>query len=138
MYAISFCILGIQYEIADVYGIDLVTLVDVKDSSGAVTIAAGTPIKSYLLGYINQNELNTRASNMLSANYTGNTTFYSKIETFTTGAAYVAWELIILLSGTYIFNLMYILGVPLFFVLGFLAVYIFLLARAVLGYVRGI
>ena len=138
MYAISFSILGIQYELGDVYHVDLVTIVDVKDSSGTVTIAAGTPIKSSLIGYINQNELNTRASNMLSANYTGNTTFYSKIETFTTGAAYVAWELVTLLSGTYIFNLMYILGVPLYFVLGFLAIYIFLLSRAILGYVRGI
>ena len=138
MYAISFSILGVQYEIADVYHKDIVTLVDVKDSSGAVTIPAGTPIRSSLIGYVNQNELNTRASNMLTANYTGNTTFYSKIETFTTGAAYVAWELVTLLSGTYIFNLMYLLGVPLYFVIGFLALYIFLLSRAILGYVRGI
>ena len=46
MYAISFSILGVQYEIADVYHKDIVSLVDVKDSTGAVTIPKGTAIRS--------------------------------------------------------------------------------------------
>ena len=138
MYAISFSILGVQHEIGDVYHKNIVTLVDVYDSNGNISIHAGTPIKSSLLGYINQDEINRRALNMLTANYTGNTTYYNKIETFTTGAAFAAWELITLLSGTYIFNMMYLLGVPLHFVIGFLALYLILLSRAITGYVRGV
>ena len=138
MYAASFSILGVQYELGDKFGVDLVTIIDIKDSSGAVVTPAGTAIKSSILGYINQGELNQRAINIVQANFTTNSTFYDRVETFTTGAAFVAWELVTLLSGTYIFNLMYLLGVPLHFVIGFLALYLFLLARAILGYVRGI
>ena len=138
MYAISFSILGIQYELGDIYGVTLVTIVDLRDSSGNIVTPAGTAIESSLLGFINQGELNQRAINIVQGNFTGNTTYYDKVETFTTGAAFVAWELVTLLSGTYIFNMMYLLGVPLYFVIGFLALYLFLLARTIIGLVRGI
>ena len=58
--------------------------------------------------------------------------------TLTNLAAFVAWELITLMTGTYIFYIMYLFGVPLIFVLGMTILYGFLLARAIIGYVRGI
>ena len=138
MYAVSFSILGVQYELGDRFNVTLVTIIDVYDSNGNIIIPSGTAIESSLLSTINEGELNQRAVNIVQANFTTNSTFYDKVETFTTGAAFVAWELVTLLSGTYIFNIMYLLGVPLHFVIGLLAIYLFLLARAIIGYVRGI
>ena len=124
-YALSFSILGIQFEVADVWKKTLVNF-------------EGEPIESHIVNFINQDELNQRSVNMVNANFTGNSTYYSKIETFTTGAAFVAWELITLLSGLYIFNFVYLMGVPQYFVVGLVMLYLILLGRAIVGYVRGI
>ncbi len=48
------------------------------------------------------------------------------------------WELIQLLTGTYIFGFLYLLGVPLIFVTILVVVYFALLARAIVGYIRGV
>lgn len=125
MYAASLSIMGVQYVIADVFHVELTNL-------------DGVPITSSIVGFIGQNEFNQRMINIVEANFTSNSTFYSKIETFTTGAAFVAWELVTLLTGTYIFNFLYLMGMPLIFVMAFLMLYLFLLARAILGYVRGV
>lgn len=125
MYAASLSIMGVQYVIADVFHVELTNL-------------DGVPITSSIVGFIGQSEFNQRMINIVQANFTSNSTFYSKIETFTTGAAFVAWELVTLLTGTYIFNFLYLMGVPLIFVMAFLMLYLFLLARAILGYVRGV
>lgn len=125
MYAVSMSILGAQYVLADAFGLTL-------------TNFEGEPIESHIVGFINEDELNERTANIAAANFTANTTYYDRIETFTTSAAYVAWELITLLTGTYIFNIMLLMGVPEHFVLIFVTLYILLLARAIIGYIRGI
>lgn len=125
-YAIGISMVGIEYTLGQVYHVELVSPV------------TGSPINSVIVGYMQQQDLNTATDNIVSANYTTNSTFYDKIETFTTGAAFVAWELVGLMTGTYIFYMMLVFGVPEWFVVGFLALYITLLARAILGYVRGI
>lgn len=125
MYAVGFSIVGIQFTLADVFNITL-------------TNVEGVPIDSALRGFIKQDELNVRSAAIVAANFTGNTTFYDRIETFTTGAAFVAWELITLMTGTYVFYIMILFGIDEIFVIGFLALYIILLARAIIGYVRGI
>ncbi len=123
-YAVSISLIGGQWA-ADIFGLTLVNM-------------DGVPIKSHLIGFIGESELNTRTANIVAANFTANSTFFDKIETFTTGAAFVAWELITLLTGTYIFYLMFLFGVPLIFVTGFVILYVLLLARAIIGLVRGI
>ena len=125
MYAIGFSIVGVQFTLGDVFGITL-------------TNVEGQPIDSALRGFIKQDELNLRSANIVAANFTTNSTFYDRIETFTTGAAFVAWELITLMTGTYVFYIMILFGIDEIFVIGFLALYIILLARAIIGYVRGI
>jgi len=125
MYAAGFSLLGVQYTMADTIGLEMTNL-------------DGTPIKSALHGFINDDEINTRTQNIVSADFQGNSTYYDKVETFTTGAAFVAWELVSLMTGTYIFYIMFLFGVPEIFVLVFVTLYALLLARAILGYVRGI
>ncbi len=125
MYAVGFSIVGIQFTLADVFGITLTNM-------------EGVAVDSALRGFLKQDELNIRSANIVSANFTGNTTFYDRVETFTTGAAFVAWELITLMTGTYIFYIMILFGIDTIFVIGFLALYLMLLARAVIGYIGGI
>lgn len=125
MYAVGFSMLGIQYTLADTFGITMTNM-------------EGTPIKSALHGFIKDDEINERTQNIVSANFQGNSTYFDKVETFTTGAAFVAWELVTLMTGTYIFYIMFLFGVPEIFVLVFVTLYVLLLARAILGYVRGI
>ena len=125
MWAVSFSVLGGQYIIGDAFGIELVNF-------------NGEPIKSHIVALINEDEFNERSSNIATGNFQANTTTYDRVETFTTGAAFVAWELITLLSGTYIFNFLFILGIPPYFVSIFVILYILLLGRAIIGYIRGI
>lgn len=125
MWCVSFSVLGGQYVIGDVFGIEL-------------TNFDGVPVKSHLLTLIDIDEINTVSENIITANFTDNSTAYDKIETFTTAAAFVAWEVITLLSGTYIFNFMFLMGIPIIFVSFFVIIYVMFLARAIIGYIRGI
>ena len=77
MYAVGFSMLGIQYTLADTFGITMTNM-------------EGTPIKSALHGFIKDDEINERTQNIVSANFQGNSTYFDKVETFTTGAAFVA------------------------------------------------
>jgi|APSaa5957512535_1039671.scaffolds.fasta_scaffold01088_12 hypothetical protein len=137
MWCVSFSVLGGQYVIGDVLGVTLENTWTDFDGDGDVDDADHIPIKSHLLTIIDIDTINTTSENIVSANFTNNSTYYDKVETFTTGAAFVAWEVITLLSGTYIFNLMYIMGIPIIFVAFFVILYLVLLGRAIILYVRG-
>uniref|UniRef100_A0AAT9J7B8 ORF41 n=1 Tax=Nitrosopumilaceae spindle-shaped virus TaxID=3065433 RepID=A0AAT9J7B8_9VIRU len=126
MYAIGFSMLGVQYTVASSFGVTMISPV------------TGEPIESALVGYIQEGEFNTRTQNIVGADFQGNSTYYNKVETFTTSAAFVAWELIELMTGTYIFHILLLFGVPQIWVTLFIALYVLLLARAIIGYVRGI
>jgi hypothetical protein len=103
-----------------------------------ITNLDGTPIESNIIGFLNIDQYNQVTSDIVNGTFNENTTYYNKVETFTTAAASVAWNLILLLSGTYIFNFIFIIGVPAHFVAVFVVVYLLLLSRAVIGYVRGL
>ncbi len=126
-YALGFMIVGLEYSVLQVYNIDMVS-----------PLTGEVMPSSAIVGYLQNEEFNAQTEQIVTANFTTNSTFYSKVETFTTGAAYVAWELIGLMTGTYIFNIMLVMGIPAWFVTAFVALYILLLARAIIGYVRGI
>lgn len=121
MYAAGFVFLGVQFTFADVFYITM-------------TNFEGVPIKSALHGFINDENINERTSNIISADYNTNSTYYDRIETFTTGGAFVVWELITLMTGTHIFYIMLLFGVPEIFILVFVTIYALLLARAIIGY----
>lgn len=128
MYGASVSYLTVEYMMVDVFHI-------------TVTNYNGDVLTGGLVStWMDLTNFNTISGQIVNGTYTPEnaTTFYNRVETFTTAAAAVAWNLIELLSGLYIFNLILFLGVPWPFVTGLAVVYMLLLARAIIGYVRGI
>lgn len=119
LWASSFGLLGAQYVFGDVYGITIVSPV------------TGQPMKSALLTYFNINTINTIGSNVTN---TTRTSVVTNINEFLS----IVWEMIQILTGTYVFNLFNIMGIPAITTAGFVVLYIFLLVRAYFGYIRGI
>ncbi|MCH7560095.1 MAG: hypothetical protein IIC67_01785 [Thaumarchaeota archaeon] len=125
MYIAGFSIVGIQFTLADVFNITLTNM-------------EGLPIRSHIVDMIREGNINERTGNIVTANFTTNSTFYDRVETSATSMAYVTWELITLLTGTQIFYLMFLFGMDKIFVGIFVVVYVLLLARAIIGYLRGV
>ena len=125
MWCISFSLLGVQYVLADVVGTEIKSF-------------RGEPIKSHIVSLINEEEINERMEDIVTGNFTANTTRYDRVETYGVAAAFVGWELVLLLTGTYIFSVLVLLGVPIIFVTAIGMVYFLLLARAIVGYIRGV
>tara|TARA_B100000029_G_scaffold229937_1_gene227431 strand:- start:7222 stop:7614 length:393 start_codon:yes stop_codon:yes gene_type:complete len=119
LYASSFMMLGTQFVLGDVFNIDITNL-------------DGTPVKSTILTTVQIDQLNTSAQNIIGTNQTSVTT--DPI----TAAAGIAWELFLLLTGTYIFQVLYLLGVPSIIVAGMVILYIIMLSRTIIAYLRGI
>ena len=114
--------LGAQY-LADSYGITL-------------RAPDGTPIKSAIIDYIQIGNLNSIPANMQALN-NGTSIIDSIIK-----AAYVGyqlgWELFTLLFGFYIFNVIYLFGVPAIFVVPITGMYIILLIITIISKIRGV
>ena len=125
LYATSFGVLGAQYVFGDVFGV-------------ALTNFEGVPIKSHLLGIVDVNNLNSALDNIVSANFTENSTAFDRVENSIIAVAFVAWELILLMTGTYIFNFLFLMGIPAIIIAGMVVLYIILVARAIIAYVRGV
>lgn len=119
LWASAFGLLGAQYVFADVFGIIMVSPV------------TGTPMKSALLTYFNINTIN-----QIGTNVTG--TQRSQVTTNINEFLSIVWEMIQILTGTYVFNVFNLLGIPVITTTGFIALYVFLLVRAYFGYIRGI
>jgi len=122
VYAVSFGILTAQYIYADVYGITL------KGTDGQ-------PLKDIFVTISGMNTIANEQSQIAEINST-------KLANDPLGVASaissIALTLVELASGTYIFDIMLHLGVPSIFIVGLVGLYIFLLARAVLGWIRGV
>lgn len=126
IYAVSLSYITVEWALVDVMH------VEVTNYRGEVLSA------SLIGGFLNIDLFNSQTVLIINGTFDQNTTDYNRVETSVTAAAAVAWNLIILLSGTAIFTLLYYLGVPLPFVLGLAVLYIFLLARAIFGYLNRI
>lgn len=118
MYATSFSLLGGQYIMA-VYDIELVNV-------------DGTPYESALLDIINTDEINSVTDNLNTIN--GTEAESNPIEV----AAGLVVDLIGIMTGAYIFNVLWLAGIPDIFVNGVIVLYAFMLFRAFIGYLRGI
>ena len=119
LYISSFMFLGVQFLLADAVGITM-------------TNFEGVQVKSKILDTIKLDRLNEHTENFV----TDNTEPVSVIEQFVQTAG-LAWELLTLLTGTYIFNILVFFGVPEIFVTGLVVIYIIMFARSVIGYVKG-
>lgn len=127
MYMLSLGFLGAQF-LADSYGVTMET-------------PDGTPIRSGILDFINQDFVNTFSSNVTNqVNQTsgqpGGTDFF--INNPIVAGATMAWSLFLLMTGTYIFNLLYLFGVPTIFIIMFAAPYMFLLVNTLIAKIRGV
>jgi len=127
MYGASISFLTIEYVMIDVFHIE-------------VTNYAG----QQLTGAFVTTQLNLEAFNTISQAISNGTydptngTFYNRVETYATAGAAVAWNFVSLLTGLYIFNLLTFMGVPLPFVIGLAILYVFLLARTIIGLLQRI
>ena len=127
MYAVSISYLTVEYAFIDVFHIT------VTNYNGDVLTGA------FVQTQLHMDTLNSVTGDIINGTYTAtNGTFYDRVETFTTAAAAISWNLVTILTGLYIFNLILFLGVPLVFVIGMAILYVILLARTIVGLIRGI
>ena len=127
MYGASISFLTIEYVMVDVFHIT-VTNYNGQQLTGA-----------FVVTQLNQTGFNTLSELIVTGSYNPtNGTFYDRVETYATAGAAVAWNFISMLSGLYIFNLLTFLGVPLPFVIGLAILYVFLLARTIIGLLQRI
>lgn len=125
MWATSFSLFAGQYLIGDVFGIEL-------------TNFYGDPIRSHLAEFVQTGTFNETPEGIIADNLTDIGTAYDGSGVFAANPVFVVWEFVQLLSGTYVFNLLFLLGVPAIVVAGMVSIYMLLLARAIVGYIRGV
>ena len=123
MYALSFSFLIGQYIFADVLGMTLTSPI------------TGLPIQSAVLEFINTGNINSIATQTVNVNSTTSNVFTGIERAFQLGMT-VGLQLFELMTGTYIFNLLSVLGVPNIAILVFVTIYVFLLIRAAMSYFR--
>jgi hypothetical protein len=118
-YSFSFGMLGAQF-LADSYGITL-------------TAPDGTPIKNELIVNLQQDQLNQFATNVSSSN---NGTSWGLEPIIQAGN--IATFIFYLVTGTYIFNILYLFGVPAIFIIPITVIYFILLGRSIIALIRGV
>lgn len=123
MYALSFSLLIGQFVFADI-----------MDKTMYSSIS-GTPLSQAVLQYINTDTLNTITTSVVNVNATTPNTFTGIERAFQLGMT-VGLQLFQILTGTYIFNLLLILGVPALAILAIVMIYVFLLIRGAMSYFR--
>ena len=118
MYAVSFSLLGGEF-VMSTFGVTMVNY-------------EGTPIASNLLLIIDTDSLNSVTDNLNTIN--GTTAESDPVGT----AAGLVVNLIGILTGSYIFNILFLFGVPSIFIGGFIILYALMLFRTLIGYLRGV
>jgi hypothetical protein len=134
MWAASFSVLGVQWALMEVMHIEFT--IQCSDSSDYCQSIKGTPLRPALVGFVQDGNIGDISSRASSGNY-GDGAF-DRVVQFTIAAAYVGWDIILLLTGMFIFEFMYFMGVPLIFVAGMSVLYGIFLIRAIVGYIRGV
>lgn len=123
MYALSFSLLIGQYIFADIIGFEMYSPI------------TGVPLRSAVLQYINTGTINTISLDVVNVNATTPNTFTGIERAFQLGMT-VGLDLFQIMTGTYIFNLLQILGVPNIATLPLVVLYVFLMIRAAMSYFR--
>jgi hypothetical protein len=126
MYAASISYITIEYTVVDVYHLTI------TNYNGDVL--TGSLVQTWM----DLSTFNTVSSAIADGTFTQNTTFYDRVETYATAGAAIAWNFVTLLTGLYILNLIWFMGVPLPLVTGLGVLYVFLLARTIIGLLQRI
>ena len=132
-YVASFSMFGVQYTIGDIIGVDLVALDPVTGSFTSTKMTdllneettENTNYNSFSDLSNGTNQIITLDENAVTTNPIGE-------------AARVALLLFQIITGTYIFTILTYFGVPAIFVAGITMIYVILLARTIIAYLRGI
>ena len=124
MYATGFSLVGVQYIYADVLGIELRN-------------ADGVPLRSSIIDILDMDEVNSVTANIANATDAENSTLDAIENAFQLGYN-VGKDLLLLLTGTYIFNILYFMGVPAIFIVPMVVIYVFMLGRTLIAYIRGV
>lgn len=119
MYSTSFGILSAQFLFADMIGITLVN---------EENVALGTSIQEI----INIYQINNSTYQIIGLEQA--TTVSDPITT----AANMTWFLLQILTGTYIFSILELFGIPAIVIAALVIIYAILLFRTLIGYLRGI
>lgn len=122
VYAISIGFLGLQFVVFDVF-------------HSQMTNFQGVPLKNNIINDIGVATINN-VSGALGHNSTQ--TIAQAAAQYAAAVANIAIDLIMLITGLYIFDIMLQLGIPSIFIVGFVILYLFLLIRSIVGWVRGI
>lgn len=117
-------LLGVQYVLGDVYHIEMTNL-------------DGDPLKSGILEIIDTDNINDITTNIANATDAENSTLDAIVNAFQLGYN-VGIEFALLLTGTYIFNIMLFFGIPTIIIAGFVALYLFCVGRTLIAYIRGV
>lgn len=125
-------LLGVQYVLGDVYHIEMTNL-------------DGDPLQSGILEIIDTDNINAITADIANATDAENSTLDAIVNAFQVGynvaklyISTAAGETAGLLTGTYVFNLMYFFGIPPIIIAGFVALYLFCVGRTLIAYVRGV
>lgn len=125
MYSVSFSLVGVQWMYADVLGIQL-------------TSPSGVPIKTPLIDdVIQMEEVNTATINIVNATDAENSTLDAVENAFQIGFN-VGKDIILLITGTYVFNLLYLMGIPSIFIVPMVVLYALMVGRTLIAYIRGV
>ena len=116
MYSLSFMLLVGQWAIADVFGITL-------------TGFDGTPLKTNLLSLANPQRINT-----FEANVTNTNLLTTAVNIITVNGGYL-FNVIQIITGTSIFNVLLYLYVPPLMVVSLTLLYIIFLAVTIISYI---
>ena len=138
-YIASFSMFGVQYTIGDIIGVDLV----------GIDATTGTFSNTRMIDSLNEATRNGTGQNFsdgagsFSALSNGTSQIVTLDETQVitnpiSEAAKVAVLLFQIITGTYIFTILTYFGVPVIFVAGITMIYIVLLSRTIIAYLRGI
>jgi len=124
MYFASFGMLAGQYLFADPFGYQ-------------ITNFEGATIKNEILGFLNVTNVNTITGDIADAQSQSNSTLDAVENSFNLGLN-IGFLGLQILTGTVIFNILYIFGIPAIFIAGMVVIYAFLLVDAIIARIRGI
>ena len=132
-YIASFTMFGVQYTIGDIIGVDLV----------AIDPTTGSFTNTKMIDLLNEETTENTNYNSFSDLSNGTNQIITLDENAVTTnpigeAARVALLLFQIITGTYIFTILTYFGVPAIFVAGITMIYVILLARTIIAYLRGI
>lgn len=123
VYCMSLGMLTAQF-VADSYGITL-------------TAPDGTPIKSAIIDYVKVANLNSLASKVNTTAGSNNSTILDAIGFASYTALQLGWDLFLVMTGFYIFNVLVLFGIPSLLIVPITLVYLFYLVRTVIALIRG-